>query len=207
MAESATASIAPPPADRSQDKRRAILTAAVQLIARSGLHNTPMSAIAREAGVAAGTLYLYFPSKEAMINALYLEVLEERDRAIGVGESPAKIVAAHEGFWQFWQKLARWYLDFPEHANLLNQLQASSILTAETREAEQRMHAEGMANFNEAVAHGTFRPLSLQVFWALVAGPIFVLSQMRATGEIAITDDVLLSTFDGVCRSVLPERG
>ena len=66
----------------SPDKREAILAAALRLIARLGLHAAPMSAVAREAGVAAGTLYLYFPSKEAMINALYLEVLEDRDRSM-----------------------------------------------------------------------------------------------------------------------------
>ena len=67
------------------DKREAILGAALRLIARSGLHDTPMSAVAREAGVAAGTLYLYFSSKDAMINALYLEVLEDRSRALTGG--------------------------------------------------------------------------------------------------------------------------
>src|SRR5215213_8038804 len=66
----------------SPDKREAILTAALRLIARLGLHAAPMSAVAREAGVAAGTLYLYFPSKEAMINALYLDLLEDRARSM-----------------------------------------------------------------------------------------------------------------------------
>jgi AcrR family transcriptional regulator len=204
------ADIATPPAPRATrearvqrpaDKRLAILDAAVRLIARSGLHNTPMSALAREAGVAAGTLYLYFPSKEAMINALYLDVLEERGRAIATDARAA--TSTREEFWDFWHRLARWHLDFPDHANLLNQCQASSILSAETRETEQRMHAEGMIHFDAAVARGTFRPLSVQVFWALCAGPIYVLLQMRATGEIEVTDDVLRATFDGVCRSVL----
>ena len=203
MAETATA-LASSIADRQADKRQAIRAAAVRLIARSGLHNTPMSAIAREAGVAAGTLYLYFPSKDAMINALYLEILEERDRAIGLGGQAVELVSARDGFWEFWQALARWYLDFPEHANLLNQCQASSILSQETRDTEQRMHAEGMVHFDEAVARGTFRPISLQVFWALVAGPIFVLIQMRDSGEIVVTDELLHATFDGVCRAVLP---
>jgi AcrR family transcriptional regulator len=189
----------------SADKRQAILASAARLIARSGLHATPMSAIAREAGVAAGTLYLYFPSKEAMINALYLETLESRGRAIASDPSTFQPTTTRDAFWDFWQRLARWHLDFPDHANLLNQCQASSILTAETRETEQRMHAEGMTHFDEAVARGTFRAVSLQVFWALIAGPIFVLSQMRDTGEIAITDDVLRATFEGVCRAVLAE--
>jgi len=64
-----------PPTGASPDKREAILAAALRLLARLGLHNTPMSAVAREAGVAAGTLYLYFPSKEAVFKALVQEMI------------------------------------------------------------------------------------------------------------------------------------
>src|SRR5690242_12712168 len=79
-----------PSAGASADKREAILAAALRLIARLGLHAAPMSAVAREAGVAAGTLYLYFPSKEAMINALYLEVLADRDRSMAADAAGAR---------------------------------------------------------------------------------------------------------------------
>jgi AcrR family transcriptional regulator len=201
MAETATA---PVPAEKS-DKRQAISDAAIRLIARSGLHNTPMSALAREAGVAAGTLYLYFPSKEAMINALYLEVLEERTRAITPTPDAPQPASAREALRNFWMPLARWHLDHPDRASLLNQCQASSILSVDTREEEQRRHALGMAQFDDAVAHGALRRMSLQVFWALAVGPVLILSQMRDAGEIEITDELLEATFDGVCRSVLPD--
>src|SRR5215218_6127000 len=56
-------------------KREAILDATLRLVARTGLHNTPISAIAREAGVAVGTAYLYFASKDELINELYLELV------------------------------------------------------------------------------------------------------------------------------------
>ena len=192
----------------SPDKRQAILAAALRLIARLGLHAAPMSAVARVAGVAAGTLYLYFPSKEAMINALYLEVLEDRDRSM-LGEVTAAAndgAVGSAGLWAFWHGLARWHLDHPDASSFLQQCKASAILTDETREVERRKNAEGLMSFEHAVAAGRLRDVSLQVFWALAMGPIFVLSQMRDAGEMDITDDVLRSTFDGVCRSVLPER-
>ena len=192
----------------SPDKRQAILAAALRLIARLGLHAAPMSAVARDAGVAAGTLYLYFPSKEAMINALYLEVLEDRDRSM-LGEVTAAAndgAVGSAGLWAFWHGLAQWHLDHPDASSFIQQCKASAILTDETREVERRKHAEGLVSFEHAVAAGRLRDVSLQVFWALAMGPIFVLSQMRDTGEMEITDDVLRSTFDGVCRSVLPER-
>jgi TetR/AcrR family transcriptional regulator, repressor of fatR-cypB operon len=198
---------APSPIGASPDKRQAILAAALRLIARLGLHAAPMSAVAREAGVAAGTLYLYFPSKEAMINALYLEVLEDRDRGMLREVAAASEGAdAPTGLWAFWHGLARWHLDHPDASSFLQQFKSSAILTEETRAIEHRKHAEGMTSFQRAVAAGRLRDLSLQVFWALATGPIFMLVQMRDAGEMEITDDVLRSTFDGVCRSVLPER-
>ena len=205
MTDAAVAAPLPPRA--GSDKREAILAAALRLVARLGLHNAPMSAVAREAGVAAGTLYLYFPSKEAMLNALYLHLLEDRDRSMRPdAAAPADTTASpRDGLWSFWHGLARWHLDHPEASNFLQQCKSSGILTEETREAERRKHAAGLVSFEQAVAARHLREMSLQVFWALAVGPITQLTQMADAGEIEVTDDVLQASFDGVCRSVLPE--
>ncbi|HEX2912691.1 MAG TPA: TetR/AcrR family transcriptional regulator [Chloroflexia bacterium] len=51
-------------------KRVDILTAARKLFYEKGFNQTPMSQIAQEAGIANGTIYLYFSSKEALALAL-----------------------------------------------------------------------------------------------------------------------------------------
>lgn len=188
------------------DKRRAILDAALRLLARTGLHNTPMSALAREAGVAAGTLYLYFPSKEALINALYLELLDDQLRATG-GDRAAPDATPDDRLAHAWHGLARWHLDRPDASNVLQQCRASGILTDETRAAERQLEAPGLALFDDAVARGALRPMSRQVFYALFAGPIAALVQMRDAGELAVDAAVLRAAFAGVCRSVLPPAG
>lgn len=53
------------------DKREAILGAALELFAERGFHGTAVPQIADKAGVGAGTIYRYFASKEAIVNALY----------------------------------------------------------------------------------------------------------------------------------------
>ena len=199
-----TASPAPAAARPAADKRETILAAALRVIARLGLHNAPMSAIAREAGVAAGTVYLYFPSKEAMINALYLEVMEDRNRAV-LGAVGAPDEAAPDALWRSWRALAHWDLDHPDASNLILQCQASGILTAETREAEQSTTAEGLAALDAAIERRLLRPASRHVFWALFTGPIFALARMRDAGEIEITEEILRATFEGVARALLPE--
>lgn len=65
-------------------RRTRILDAAEVCFARSGFHRTTMQDICREAGVSAGALYLYFNSKEALIEGISArsreEVLENFER-------------------------------------------------------------------------------------------------------------------------------
>ena len=61
---------------RQADRRDEILGAAQRCFVRSGFHQTSMQEICAEAGMSAGNLYRYFPSKEAIIAGI-----AERDRA------------------------------------------------------------------------------------------------------------------------------
>jgi AcrR family transcriptional regulator len=61
---------------RQSDRRSTILDAAQTCFSRAGFHQTSMQAICGEAGMSAGNLYRYFPSKEAIIAGI-----AERDRA------------------------------------------------------------------------------------------------------------------------------
>ena len=63
-------------AQRQSDRRDEILVAAQRCFVRSGFHQTSMQQICAEAGMSAGNLYRYFPSKEAIIAGI-----AERDRA------------------------------------------------------------------------------------------------------------------------------
>src|SRR5215475_13303577 len=72
------------------DRRRAqILAAASRVFARQGFHRTTVREVAREAGIADGTIYLYFASKQELLLALLGELAR-------VGERPADFVALAE---------------------------------------------------------------------------------------------------------------
>jgi TetR/AcrR family fatty acid metabolism transcriptional regulator len=59
------------PSPRGGDKRERILDAAVRVFARKGFHATRVSEVAKAAGVADGTIYLYFESKEHLLVSLF----------------------------------------------------------------------------------------------------------------------------------------
>jgi TetR/AcrR family transcriptional regulator, fatty acid metabolism regulator protein len=59
------------------DKREAIMRAAISVFAHSGYFNSKVADIAREAGVADGTVYLYFKSKEEILHSIFDRSMEE----------------------------------------------------------------------------------------------------------------------------------
>jgi len=81
---------------RDPDKPQQIIEAAVRVFARKGYFSSRVSDIAREAGIAAGTIYLYFDTKEAILITLFREkmaafvaalrkaIADERDAVVKV---------------------------------------------------------------------------------------------------------------------------
>src|ERR687889_2788708 len=59
------------------DKREAILRAAIRVFAHNGYFNSKVADIASEAGVADGTVYLYFKSKEDILHSIFDRSVEE----------------------------------------------------------------------------------------------------------------------------------
>ena len=73
------------------DKREAILRAAIKVFARSGYFNAKVADVAKVAGVADGTVYLYFKSKEEILRSIFdrgIEILiaEARELIDGVND-------------------------------------------------------------------------------------------------------------------------
>jgi TetR/AcrR family fatty acid metabolism transcriptional regulator len=60
-----------------RDKPHQIIEAAIRVFARNGYYNSRVSDIAREAGIASGTIYLYFKTKEDILVTLFREKMAE----------------------------------------------------------------------------------------------------------------------------------
>jgi TetR/AcrR family fatty acid metabolism transcriptional regulator len=72
------------------DKREAILRAATSVFAHNGYFNSKVADIARAAGVADGTVYLYFKSKEDILHSIFDRSVEE---ALGAARKQIESVA------------------------------------------------------------------------------------------------------------------
>jgi TetR/AcrR family transcriptional regulator, fatty acid metabolism regulator protein len=78
------------------DKREAILRAAIKVFAGKGYFNSKVSDIAGEAGIADGTVYLYFKSKDEILHSIFDRAMEEfigegRSEIAEIGDPEAKL--------------------------------------------------------------------------------------------------------------------
>ena len=82
---------------RANEKRRRIIEAAWRLALRNGLRAATMEALAREAGVAKGTLYAHFPDKDAVFDGVVADLLVELTAAFDRGMWSEGVIAERIG--------------------------------------------------------------------------------------------------------------
>ncbi len=92
-------------AARNRDKYDAILRAAIRVFSRNGFFNSKVADVAREAGVADGTVYLYFKNKDHILFSIFEETMSE---AIAQGRSE---LGALEDPKEKLQRIARLHLE------------------------------------------------------------------------------------------------
>ena len=78
------------------DKRDAILRAAIETFAARGFFNAQVADVARAAGVAAGTVYLYFRGKDDLLISIFertmkAAIAEGRDSVAGIEDPVARL--------------------------------------------------------------------------------------------------------------------
>lgn len=126
------------PRPKSAEKRSAILEAATRIIVMQGL-SAPTMGIAKEAGVANGSLFTYFETKGDLFNQLYLELKAEMASAT-LKNLPVS-AELREQFFHVWRNWMNWALSNPQKRRALAQLGVSDEITPETRAAGHRTMA------------------------------------------------------------------
>jgi AcrR family transcriptional regulator len=140
---------------KSEDKRNAILDAATRVFAERGLTAAPTSEISKQAGVAEGTLFTYFKTKDDLINALYREIKLELADAMMSGFPRKKSVRTR--LRHVWDCYVNWGVKNPQPRKVLAQLQVSGMLSKESIEAGSAPFVEIEYMTRDAIDRHIFR--------------------------------------------------
>ena len=63
--------------NKEGNKEVSILESAIKIFAKHGYHNSRISQIAKEAGIASGSVYLYYKNKEDLLGRIFLNIWEQ----------------------------------------------------------------------------------------------------------------------------------
>ncbi|WPP52106.1 TetR/AcrR family transcriptional regulator [Catalinimonas niigatensis] len=101
------------------EKKQAIFDSTLDLIKQHGFHGCPMSSVAKNAGVAAGTIYHYFESKDQLICELFTYTRGKMISILREGDDENK--PYEERFFALWNNLFRFYVEEPHSYKFFEQ--------------------------------------------------------------------------------------
>lgn len=177
--------------DESGDKKQAIFESTLALIKEHGFHGAPMSQVARNAGVAAGTIYHYFESKEQLICALYSDT---RERATAVVEQALKEEGSlKDKFYRVWNSLYRFYVKEPNVLIFFEQFVNSPY---NANKCPDHFQGELYSFFAAAIKSGALKPVKPQLLLVTVVGSIIAAAKLHLYGQASLTKNDLEHAID-----------
>jgi len=171
-----------------------LLDAALTTFDALGYSATPVPAIAERAGIAVGSVYRYFPSKEVLANALYRREKQRLADALFTGldvDAPADATFA-----AIWERLADFAVEHSEALCFLELHHHGAYLDTASRELAASIDAQIAALVRRWQERGQIRggdPLLLHV--QAFGGFVAVLRQVRMCGT-PVTRAVPMSTLE-----------
>lgn len=114
------------------DKKQAILDTALTLFVSQGFYATSTASIAKTAGVATGTLFHHFVSKDALMNHLFISIKQEFASAVKLqmnSKGDLKLDAEN-----LWQVAINWAIENPLKQEFFQQYSMSPSIASEIRQ-------------------------------------------------------------------------
>ena len=156
--------------EKQGEKRKAIMDAALKLFCEKCFQDTSTASISQEAKVATGTLFLYFESKEELINHLYLESKEEYAAYVEEGVCDRKTFK--QRLKHIWERSIQWHLDNPNKVQFMVQFWSSPLITKMTREKAMNRLTLVTEVVKQAVTNKEVSTTSVEWLSAVVSGHI-----------------------------------
>jgi len=184
---------------KTSDKRSDLMQAALDLIAEHGFHRAPMAEIAAKAGMAAGTIYRYFESKDLLVTELHRE-LEDKIMAV-LQEGYPSGRPLRERFLYLLRELIRYFIKNPHHFSYMEQYYNSPYGISLHRDkllGKSGNHHILMDIFEQGIEQQVLKEFPRAVLFSLAFGPLSSLMRDHIVGYIVL-DDPLIEQIPAAC--------
>lgn len=164
------------------DKKQAIFESMLDLIRDHGFHGASMSLVAKNAAVAAGTIYHYFESKEQLICALYQY---NRERVVSVISAALKGDDRYKDkFFRVWNSLYQFYVHEPNVLIFFEQFVNSPF---NVDKYPNHFRGELYDFLSEGIKQKVVRSLKPEILLVLLMGSINASAKLHLFGKVPLT--------------------
>ena len=176
-----------PPA--TQDRREQILDAALRCFVDRGFYGTTIPEIAAKADIASGTIYHYFDSKEALVNALFRHW--KTHIAARVLAAFPQAAPSREQFRTMWHEIIGFATSQPIAFAFIELHNHASYLDAESKAIDGNTKTFAHMMIGKAQREGIVKPLDTWVLMELVFGAFVGMMRAHWEGRISLSDQVI----------------
>lgn len=195
---------------RDIDKEQLVITKAIEQIVQDGFQGFSMNKLAKACKISVATLYIYYKDKDDLIKKLGIEIGHNFFTYTMKDFSPTMPFA--EGLWIQWKNRSAFAMEYPMEVACLEVIKhsphAESIFAESTNmqdfKESMKQFVINARNNNELV------PLSLEVFWSVAYGPLYILLNFHREGKsmggipFLLTNEIVKEAFDAVIKSLTP---
>lgn len=183
-------------------KREAVLNSTLALIKEHGFHGAPMSQIAKHAGVAAGTIYHYFDSKETLIVELYVHVKDRLAVAILAGDDPEK--PYKDRFFNIMINQFHFYIENENSLNFLEQYDNSPFAKSYPDRDSKLFINNVIPVFVYGIENAYFKTIDTRLLAPIIKGSLVAAAKFQLSKHIIFSQEDIIEVvnmiWDGIKR-------
>ena len=179
----------------SPERRESYLNAALKLFVQNGVQNTSTAAIAKEAGSAAGTLFLYFPTKQDLIDELVLQIGRQQSEHINSLLQPT--LSVQDTFFTIWEGTIRWFLANMDAFLYIRQVRDSGLITEEAVQESESFFVYYFEAIERGLAGGFLKPYPIELAGSFLYQDIVaVMNLVRNQPDPAKREEYIQAGFE-----------
>lgn len=187
---------------QSMDKRAQILATITEIIASEGVTGSPMSQLAKKSGVATGTIYHHFKSKEDIINEVYISI--KKNFKVIIEEVKAKQLDFEEEFKGVWLGFYHYFANHPTQFKFIQQVDHSPIITPETHTTCEKYLHPVFEFYQKGIDENILIDMDIMLIGHLTYDNIFTMVNLKLKG-FQITQRILQQAVDFSWRGIAKE--